>query len=234
MYLASKPDTWRYFMEEIKENATDGITSLKSAVKELEELNYLIREKDTNELGHFIGWIWILTMPDRQVFHQSENPTGGKPDRWETCAYSNTNSSNTKNSNTDSSKSTCDSDFSSFENFWEAYDKKIDRSKAEKKWNKLKKETQQEIMDFIPYYKEYEPDPQYRKNPVTFLNNRTWDSEFIVEQVKNPKPKPASKSRQTFTYNQMLHEMHKRNLPQNSFQMIDELDDQGNKKWVLK
>ena len=69
----------------------------------------------------------------------------------------------------------------SFEAFWNAYDKKINRPKAEKKWNSFSKQTQNQILNYIPEYKKAQPDKKYRKDPMTFFNNTAWEDEVIVE-----------------------------------------------------
>ncbi|WP_431129671.1 hypothetical protein [Flagellimonas flava] len=67
-----------------------------------------------------------------------------------------------------------------FEDFWNAYDKKVGKkSKIEAKWNKLSLGTKLKIMDYIPKYKEAQPNKKYRKNPETFFNNDSWEDEII-------------------------------------------------------
>lgn len=66
-----------------------------------------------------------------------------------------------------------------FDEFWNLYDKKTGKPKCEKKWNKLPLKDQQAIMAYLPQYKLSQPDKQYRKNPETFLNNRSWEDEII-------------------------------------------------------
>jgi len=67
-----------------------------------------------------------------------------------------------------------------FEIFWNLYNKKRgDKSKIEKKWDKLNIETQQKIIDYIPKYIKSQPDKKYRKDPQTFLNNKSWNDEII-------------------------------------------------------
>ncbi len=61
-----------------------------------------------------------------------------------------------------------------FDSFWDDYDKKRDRAKCEKKWKKVSDQDKELIRDFIPIYKAFEPDEEYRKNPLTFLNGKTW------------------------------------------------------------
>jgi hypothetical protein len=36
-------------------------------------------------------------------------------------------------------------------------------------------------MAYIPRYKLHQPDKQYRKNPATFLYQRSWEDEIIGE-----------------------------------------------------
>ncbi len=67
----------------------------------------------------------------------------------------------------------------SFEDFWKLYAKNVDKKKCEPKWNKLNLKDQQAAMEYITRYKEAEPVKKYRRNPETFLNNRTWENEII-------------------------------------------------------
>lgn len=68
----------------------------------------------------------------------------------------------------------------SFEEFWDAYDKKVGKKESLiKKWLKLSDEERELAMSYIPKYKQCQPDKQYRKNPETFLNNKSWNDELI-------------------------------------------------------
>lgn len=68
----------------------------------------------------------------------------------------------------------------SFETFWNLYDKKVgDRDKVMKKWGSFKKSDQEAIMQHIPIYKLAQPDKTFRKNPSTYLNNKSWNDEII-------------------------------------------------------
>ena len=67
-----------------------------------------------------------------------------------------------------------------FEWFWLEYDKKIgDKQKLKKKWNKLTDEERQNAMNYLDLYKQSVQDKQFRKNPETFLNNKSWNDEII-------------------------------------------------------
>jgi hypothetical protein len=67
-----------------------------------------------------------------------------------------------------------------FIDFWNLYDKKVDRQSAERKYSKLSQAEKEKIFAHIPKYKNYQPDPIFRKNPDTYLNNRSWNDELPV------------------------------------------------------
>ena len=66
-----------------------------------------------------------------------------------------------------------------FADFWNLYDKKVDRKKCEPKWDSLKDSDRENIMHYIPEYKTAQPDKSFRKDPVRFLTNRSWENEII-------------------------------------------------------
>jgi hypothetical protein len=71
-----------------------------------------------------------------------------------------------------------------FEWFWVEYDKKIgDKQKLKKKWNKLTDDERQNAMNYIDLYKQSVPDKQFRKNPETFINNKSWNDEIINRSI---------------------------------------------------
>ena len=71
-----------------------------------------------------------------------------------------------------------------FDFFWDYYDKKVgEKSKIKKKWDKLTDEERQKAFNFIESYKIVQPDKYYRKNPETFLNNKSWNDEIIKPTI---------------------------------------------------
>jgi hypothetical protein len=72
-----------------------------------------------------------------------------------------------------------------FDFFWDEYDKKRgDKVKLQKKWSKLTDEERNLIIDYIPKYKLSQPEKKFRKDPDTFLNNKSWNDELIESGVK--------------------------------------------------
>ena len=71
-----------------------------------------------------------------------------------------------------------------FDSFWDLYEKKVgERNKIIKKWEGLSDEDRKLIMDYIPKYKISQPDKKYRKDPQTFLSNKSWLDELIGIEV---------------------------------------------------
>ena len=66
-----------------------------------------------------------------------------------------------------------------FDEFWETYNKKNDRTACEKKFSKLTEKEKELIWAHVPKYVRSTPDKQYRKNPETYLNNKCWNDEII-------------------------------------------------------
>ena len=84
-----------------------------------------------------------------------------------------------------------------FEWFWNDYDKKVgDKQKLKKKWNKLTDEERQNAMNYLDLYKQSVPDKQFRKNPETFLNNKSWNDE-IIKRSTTPIHKLSYSERET-------------------------------------
>ena len=76
-----------------------------------------------------------------------------------------------------------------FDMFWEIYGKKVDKKACLSKFNKLKQPDIDSIFENLPAYVESTPDPTYRKNPITYLNNESWNDQIIPKGKLNGKPK---------------------------------------------
>ena len=74
-----------------------------------------------------------------------------------------------------------------FDDFWNLYDKKRgDKDKIEKKWQSLKDSEREAIMNHLPLYKKSQPNKKYRKDPSTYLNNKSWNDEIIFDDGSQP------------------------------------------------
>lgn len=63
-FLMGKTDEQDLQMDEIMKNSTDGMDSLKSGIKELEQKGYLHRERIfAKENGRTLGLLWEIILP---------------------------------------------------------------------------------------------------------------------------------------------------------------------------
>lgn len=71
-----------------------------------------------------------------------------------------------------------------FDIFWNLYDKKVgDKDKLKKKWESLNDDERQKAISHIPKYKESQPDKKFRKDPSTYLNNKSFNDEIISQST---------------------------------------------------
>jgi len=70
-----------------------------------------------------------------------------------------------------------------FEEFWDLYDYKKSRDKAEKAWKTLNKEEKALALQHAPVYAQSTPDKQFRKHPTTYLNNKSFNDEIIERTI---------------------------------------------------
>ena len=73
-----------------------------------------------------------------------------------------------------------------FEKFWKLYGKSVgNKEKLLKKFSALSDKDISAIMEYIPRYKDAQPDKKFRKNPESFLNNKSWNDEIISSNKNN-------------------------------------------------
>lgn len=81
----------------------------------------------------------------------------------------------------------------SFEDFYNLYPRKISRSNAEKSFKKLNKKDKSLAYDGIikynRFWEENKTEPQYIPYPSTWLNQKRWEDELIIKDVKKKQKK---------------------------------------------
>lgn len=70
----------------------------------------------------------------------------------------------------------------SFEEFWDLYDKKVGREKSAKLYEAIPQGDREKIFKHVPMYKIAQPDKKFRKDPQTYLRNRSWEDEIITSR----------------------------------------------------
>jgi hypothetical protein len=77
-FIQSKPDGWKFSVERIALQTKDGIESIRTAMKELEEAGYLKRTPLKNEEGKWDGYNYVLSANPTLIIEEipsSENLT---------------------------------------------------------------------------------------------------------------------------------------------------------------
>ena len=67
-----------------------------------------------------------------------------------------------------------------FNDFWNAYGKKTGpKALIKKKFERTSQKDKERIMSHLISYVESTPDPQFRKNPETYLNQKEYENEYL-------------------------------------------------------
>lgn len=79
IYMLSKPDDWKFHTEELaKHSSQEGLSAVRTALKEIEKCGYLKRKRERSSKGTFTSQDWLLT--DKPLSSpQVENPHVDKP-----------------------------------------------------------------------------------------------------------------------------------------------------------
>ncbi|ETO40012.1 hypothetical protein B808_1121 [Fructilactobacillus florum 8D] len=95
IYLFSQSENWEFYETEVMNHATDGRTSLRSGLAELEKYGYLVRKQLKNDKGKFSGWEWIIDDIPMLQKPKLQNVTSEN----ETLRTNNKRTNNTSNTN---------------------------------------------------------------------------------------------------------------------------------------
>lgn len=68
-----------------------------------------------------------------------------------------------------------------FETFWNTYNKMRNRGECELIWQRLSYTSKANIMQHVTKYVASTPNKKYRKDPITYLRNRSWEDEIITD-----------------------------------------------------
>jgi hypothetical protein len=72
--------------------------------------------------------------------------------------------------------------YPTFDDFWNLYANKKDKEACVPRWNKLTQKEKEAIMEYLPAYIQSTPNKEFRKNPKTFLHNKSWNNEITTNK----------------------------------------------------
>ncbi len=70
----------------------------------------------------------------------------------------------------------------SFNSFWDFYDKKVGIDKCKPKWMLLSGEAREKIMVHLKKFIPANRNKQFRPDPTTYINQRKWEDESVVNE----------------------------------------------------
>lgn len=185
----SKDAKWRGIM--IKRGQL--ITSVSHLADDLKLTNKQIRLsleklKKTGEVGNQRAnnstMITINKYEDYQGLDETKGQTKGKGKGKQRANEGQTEGNKQEEEEYKEGKEDINIDIYPFEDFWNDYDKKRGEiEKIKSKWAKLTNQEKELIKLYIPKYKNAQPDKAFRKDPATFLNNKSWNDEIITSKA---------------------------------------------------
>lgn len=165
-----------------------GIKGIRTALAELAQKNWLIMERtrrDNNQLGPYRYTITEATVPQGTV---AQATVAQEPD--------------IKKNNREENK---DKEINAhFEEFWNAYPKKLDKAKAFRAFKSAMKRGKFEdiLAGVIAYRNDPQRNPDFTKYPATWLNSDAWENEVMpsadseaAERARIRKEKEREESR---------------------------------------
>ncbi|WP_426443895.1 conserved phage C-terminal domain-containing protein [Staphylococcus xylosus] len=192
LYLLSRPDDWQVYETEIVKHSSDGLSGLKSGIKELEQVGYIQRNRKRDDKGRLKEYEYLVYEQPNHIRFSNVGKTNvgnsyiGKTYVGESHTTNNNSTNNdltnNNNTNNDSNTSATDVTRERFEEWWKLYDKKLDKKKAFSLFKSaLKEHSYETIMNGTREYLKTITNKQYQKYPKTFLSQESYLNDFKEE-----------------------------------------------------
>ncbi|WP_194745895.1 conserved phage C-terminal domain-containing protein [Staphylococcus chromogenes] len=108
LYLLSRPDDWQIYETELEQHSTDGLSGLKTGIKELEEIGYIQRKRKRDKSGRLNGYEYLVyEQPHHIRFSNVGKTVNGKTNNGKTVnGKSHTTNNNRTNNDLTNNNST--------------------------------------------------------------------------------------------------------------------------------
>ena len=168
--VMSHSSGWSLSINALAEQNQEGKDAIRSAISELEKFGYLTRSQ-VNEGGRFGESVWTTHDPYATPLADlpmAENPMTDNP----TPKNNNLKEEQVKNTNAHSANEAL------FNEFWNAYPRKLDKAKAFRAFKSALKRAKFEdiLAGVIAYRNDPARNPDFTKYPATWLNNDSWEN----------------------------------------------------------
>lgn len=184
--MASLPDNWEYTIAGLATKAGTGKDQIRSALYELMDVGYLVKEQVHGKDGKFARNVFVLQEDAPPL---SENPTTGNPTTEKPSTENPTEHKKDKKKTRKKPPISPEGE-ARFQSFWQVYPRKDAKSKAKEAWAKLERmgEVDTELMGAIlAAVKVHQRTEQWQEEggkyipyAATWLNQRRWEDEILA------------------------------------------------------
>lgn len=178
-YLLSHADGYELTYAQIERQTTLGRYAINQASKFLIDKGWLAWEQKQGPDGRYLAKTWIIKDPNA-------NEPSTDDSAMESFHYGTANGHKEEHSiEKNTTKETHSKTESLFNEFWNAYPRKLDKAKAFRAFKSaLKRATFEDILaGVIAYRNDPKRDPDYTKYPATWLNSDSWENAASVPDV---------------------------------------------------
>ena len=180
-YLFSKPDDWQIYQTQLEKVSIDGKASVRSTINELINNGYMTRQSRRKSNGDFDGYDYTLHEYPTNDGVRKMGDAKMEIAKMEIAKSDTTNNNSTNNdlTNNDINTSATKVTQEQFEEWWNLYNKKKDKKKANSLFKStLKKYDYETIMKGTKEYLKTIKDKQYQKYPKTFLSQESFLNDY--------------------------------------------------------
>lgn len=192
-YLLSHESGQKITTQYIIRAFKDGRDSIKSGIRELVEAGYVTRNKQRDENGRFIGYIYFVTDEREEVLTGADETGNGNTIDGNTIDGGPTTKNTNKKEevvkrilNKEDVKAKTDvlADLD-FEQVWNLYANKKKKARALARWKRLTSRERQLALEHIPKFVQATPEVQYRPYLDVYLNQKRWMDEELPGEGQN-------------------------------------------------
>jgi hypothetical protein len=172
-FLLSLPDNWVLYKKNMYDQLPDGKHAIDRVFKSLQDKGYVLSCRHMDAVtGRMLGWNHIV-YDAPQLDQEADLPTSGFPVVGDTQQSGNIDIYK----ETSIYKETKTYKYA-FEDFWIAYDKKVDKKQALTAWNKLSDGERTLAVEGMGNHKSGR-ERKYWKDPVRYLRDKRWEDEPV-------------------------------------------------------
>lgn len=91
-----------------------------------------------------------------------------------------------------------------FDEFWNRYDKKVDRKQTYTYWTKMPTKDRLAALEGVAAYIAAHPEQKYRVDPIRYLKREKWQDELPAAPTKCPYPDGSDQAREWYILNDLV------------------------------